>query len=236
MFWKCSCGLEFEETGDGQGARALQSHLMKCRRNRIEGHTGIGLVSDDGELLVKGSNMARAALFGYISKTGYTKKKKLKKLYQEGKITLEEYEQGLAKIEAELKEPQKPAETENEETEEPEAEEAEEAEEKKPAKQAAKAKRPSPVRAQAKYITVELDPFLLIYYEVTKAVYPSYQAPVGQWLSEVVQTLYALHPELGVGPLWEVIRRQPEFQKFSPFKEGEKSVAEANGPGYQPNV
>lgn len=67
MYWQCTCGEKFNETGIRDGYSEGITHLWKGRKGEIEGtHKMEGLFRADGELLVAGQNIRNAILKGYI--------------------------------------------------------------------------------------------------------------------------------------------------------------------------
>lgn len=77
MYWQCSCGEQFEETGDRKGFGSYMTHLRKENtdiENDDEKHKCEGLYSDEGKLLQKELSLKKAALNGYVEQKKSTTK------------------------------------------------------------------------------------------------------------------------------------------------------------------
>lgn len=67
MYWQCTCGEKFNETGIRDGYSEAVKHNWKGRKGEIEGeHKFAGLFKADGTLLVAGQNIRKAILDGII--------------------------------------------------------------------------------------------------------------------------------------------------------------------------
>ena len=67
LYWECSCGEKFNESGIREGYSEAITHIWKGRKGEIDGtHKVIGLYQANGEQLVAGQNIRKAIMEGYI--------------------------------------------------------------------------------------------------------------------------------------------------------------------------
>lgn len=64
-YWRCGCGEQFPEPGDGSGLRRARGHVMRGA-GLSAGHRVEGLFDEDGNLLVKGPSVRLAQELGYV--------------------------------------------------------------------------------------------------------------------------------------------------------------------------
>jgi|GEM_PF-5208890 hypothetical protein len=68
MVWRCQCGQSFPESGDGEGYRALFSHIRTDHGGMQAMGMVEGLFDRRGIMLVRGPDMRNAVRLGYVKK------------------------------------------------------------------------------------------------------------------------------------------------------------------------
>ena len=162
MFWLCSCGDKFLESGMRDGYSEAIKHTWKGRKGEIEGtHKIKGLYQADGEQLVAGQNIRKAIMEGYI---------------------------------------------------EPKEKEKEDGGDRSGLRTFFKIK--------AKQIEIEIDPEILVLYYLTKEKFKTYNASIGEWISDCLVDYYNEHRELGLDIL---LSNRPEIIENYILRDGVES-------------
>ena len=177
--WRCSCGEEWPENGDGVACGQAWRHLQDAALNNDkENHKPIGLVDPEtDEVLSKGFNASVAIRKGYI-------KKREDSLYARRKRAKEEKKQKAEGPQA------------AEVTDSGEAQEASQVEATKNTK---RKKTATPLKGRIPLVQIDIPPELWFLYVLAMAKFPSLEESPDsftEWLTYCVFKLYTLYADV----------------------------------------